>query len=69
MGISTRNAHSDMLEIVELKSWPVDIFVLLQKKTISEKYTHYVDILKHVVIKKFSARNTNDMSLERPLKV
>ena len=57
-----------MLEIVELESWPVDIFVLLQKHD-SEKYTHYVDILKHVVIIKFKARNTNDMSLESPLKV
>ena len=39
MGNITRNAHSDMLEIVELESWPVDIFVLNVKHDFWEIYT------------------------------
>ena len=68
MGNITRNAHSKTVEKLDMKvgQW---IFLSKAKNTISEKYTHYVHILKHVQIIKFRATNTNDMSLESWLKV
>ena len=68
MGIITRNAHSKTAEKLDMKvgQW---IFLSYYDNTISEKNSHYVDILKHVEIIKFPAANTNDTSLERPLKV
>ena len=51
-GISTRNAHSKTAEKLDMKvgQW---MFLSYYENTISEKYTHYVDILKHVQIIKF----------------
>ena len=45
------------------------ILLSYYENTISEKYSHYVDILKHVEIIKFQATNTNDMSLHSLLKI
>ena len=68
MGNITRNAHSKTAEKLDMKvgQW---IFLSKANITISEKYTHYDNILKDVEIIKFQDTNTNHMSLESSLKV
>ena len=40
MGNSARNAHSDMLEIVELESWPVEFLQKLKRSTKCRKFLY-----------------------------
>ena len=44
-------------------------YFILSKNTISEKYSYYGDIIKHVQIIKFSVTNTNNIPLESLLRV